>query len=90
MGAFFLERGLVIERLGVLLEYQARAGRELYFEAPETGQRVTIGEDDFWSELHTLRIRVVDAFASPGLLLTPESGQSPADPAIARTRWRGE
>lgn len=71
MGSFFLAEGLVILRLGKLLEFAARADDELYFEEPETGSRITLTESQFWTELHTQRISVVNAFSSPKALLPP-------------------
>ncbi|BET11188.1 transposase [Pandoraea sputorum] len=73
MGSFFLAEGLVVSRFGKTLEFSARAGDELYFEEPETGCRVTLNESQFWSELHTQRISIANAFSSPKVLLPPPS-----------------
>lgn len=82
MGAFFLERGLVISRHGELFEYRSRCGEDLYFECPTTGQRPTLTESGFWAEFHTLRIAVVDAFSSPGRLVTEAADGDAAEPSI--------
>lgn len=79
MGAFFLERGLVISRHGGLFEYRSRCGEDLYFECPTTGQRLTLREGEFWTELHTLRLQVVEAFASPRELVVPAPGGDGAE-----------
>jgi len=71
MGSFFLQDGLVISRLGQILEYDSRTATELYFEEPTTGTRVTLTESDFWTELQTKRLGVVDAFSSPKTLIVP-------------------
>jgi putative transposase len=68
MGAFYLQAGLVISRLGQILELAASQGTELYFEEPETGKRVTLNERDFWGEFSVQKIKVVDAFSSPQTL----------------------
>ena len=71
MGSFFLQEGLVISRLGQILEYAARTETELYFEDPAKGTRVTLRESDFWAEFQTKRLVIVDAFSSPKLLQAP-------------------
>lgn len=68
MGIFYLQAGLVISRLGQILELTALCGAELYFEEPETGKRVTLSERDFWGECSVQKIKVVDAFSSPKTL----------------------
>lgn len=75
MGSFFLQAGLVICRYGQTLEYAARAGDELYFEDPETGQRVTIKEGKFWGEHQTNKLAIVDAFSTPTTLEIPSEAQ---------------
>lgn len=72
MGSFFLQKGLVIAYQGQIFEYDSRAGNELYFEDPETGQRKTLTELEFWSSQQTNRLRIVDAFSSPGQLQIPK------------------
>ena len=72
MGAFFLQKGLVIQREGVTLEYVSRHGNDIYFEDPNSGQRTTITEPVFWGELSTQQLKIVDAFSSPKVLITPQ------------------
>lgn len=71
MGVFYLQAGLVISRLGQILELTGLYGAELYFEEPETGKRVTLNERDFWGEFSVQKIKVVDAFSSPKTLAYP-------------------
>ncbi len=75
MGSFFLQKGLVISRLGQILEFSARAKDDLYFEDPTSGQRLTLKENLFWSELQTKRLSIVDAFSSPNVLELPSETQ---------------
>jgi len=49
MGSFFLQKGLVISYQGQTLEYDSRSTEELYFENPNTGQKRTLTESEFWS-----------------------------------------
>jgi len=77
MASFFLEKGLVINRLGVELEYVARTETELYFEELETGRRETVLLDDFWSEYQTQRIVIIKAFSSPKALITSPDANAP-------------
>jgi len=76
MGTFFLEKGLVIQRLGQVLEFSSRAGEELNFEEPDTGKWLTIKESHFWAEFQTHRLKIVDAFSAPNILELPK--KSPA------------
>lgn len=76
MSSFFLQQGLVIQRSGQILEYSTRVCQEIYFEEPQTGKRVTLTESEFWTELQTMRITVVDAFSSPKALLIPDEPPS--------------
>lgn len=71
MGSFCFQNGLVIARLGQILEYSARAGDEIYFEEPATGKRLTLKESAFWAEFQTKRLTIVDAFSSPKVLALP-------------------
>lgn len=74
MGSFFLQKGLVVAYFGQILEYDSRAGEELYFENPETGQKKTLTEPEFWSAHASLQLKIVDAFSSrDALVIKPES-----------------
>lgn len=74
MGTFFFQNGLVISRLGQILEYNARAEDEIYFEEPGTGKRLTLKESVFWAEFQTRKLTIVDAFSSPkALVLAPQA-----------------
>lgn len=80
MGSFFLQKGLVIAYQGQILEYDSRAGEELYFEDPKTGQRKTLTEGEFWSAQQTNALQIVDAFSSPNLLaIKPDSSATLRD-----------
>lgn len=76
MSTFFLQQGLVIQRYGQFLEYTARTLQDLYFEEPTTGERLTLSENQFWAEYQTQRLKIVDAFSSPNILLLPELDQT--------------
>jgi len=69
MGSFFLQKGLVISYHGQILEYDSRAGGELYFEDPKTGQKKTLTESEFWSAKECQSLHIVDAFSSPNALI---------------------
>lgn len=73
MREFYFEKGLVINQLGVELEYVARTTNELYFEEVGTRRRETILEGEFFARMTSGEINIVDAFSSPKLLVTNDS-----------------
>lgn len=80
MGSFFLQKGLVVTYHGQILEYDSRAGEEIYFEDPKTGQLKTLTESEFWSAKETQALQIVDAFSSPkALVIKPNSAANLCD-----------
>ncbi len=71
-GFFYIAEGLVIAYQGLIYEYRVRIASELQFENPETGKLLTLSEQDFFLELQSRAIRIVDAFSSPKQLQVPD------------------
>lgn len=80
MQPFYFERGLVILRHGVYLEYQHRGQRGMYFQNPETCDVECITEEEFWNDYERQEIKVADVLSSPTKLILPDAtsvGEAP-------------
>lgn len=73
MGHFHLQSGLVIQRQGQVLELVSRTLGKLHFEAPTTGERETLTDALFWSELYTQQLTILEAVSSPETLTYEEA-----------------
>lgn len=75
MAQHYIGEGLVIRKEGNVLEFLRRAGTMLFFEEDRTGIISGLEENDFWNQLQTNEISILETFASPKELLYEESAQ---------------
>lgn len=75
MAQHYIGEGLVIRKEGNVLEFHRRAGTMLFFEEDETGIISGFEERDFWDQLQSNEISILETFASPKELIYEEAAQ---------------
>ena len=73
MAQRYIGKGLVIQREGNVLEFLRQVGKKIFFEDIETGAISDFKEGNFWDQLQSGEISILEAFASPKELVYKEA-----------------
>ena len=64
MNSFLLEPGLVISRIGEELRLTSHIGNAIEFADLETGEIISIAENQFWEEYVSKKLKIIKSFSS--------------------------
>lgn len=70
MNSFLLEPGLVISRIGEELRLTSHIGNAIEFADLETGEIISIAENQFWEEYVSKKLKIIKSFSSDKEIIT--------------------